>query len=222
MFSLKVNHSLLLILLSSIIILSCSESTEPDSSNPDLIPMAVGNKWSYKLTSYDSLGNVLYTESTSSSIDKDTIIDGTIWYGYEDGFNGIWNINKTNGYWIFVKAFYGYSLNDTTWMVYKYPCNVGETFGEADYPIQVVSKNEIISVPAGNFTTIHYSFIFANYNNYLLISNEVYVCPGIGVVKSTQIGKKFDGTNYVVGKSELMSYDIKRNLYNSDYRKILY
>jgi|WetSurMetagenome_2_1015567.scaffolds.fasta_scaffold144100_2 hypothetical protein len=211
MFSLKVNHFLLLILLLSILSLRCSESTEPNSENLDLIPMTIGNKWNDKLTSYDSLGNVLYTENISSSIDKDTIIDGTIWYGYADGFSGIWNINKTNGYWTFVKAYYGYSLNDTTWMVYKYPCNVGETYGEAEYPIQVVSTNENISVPAGNFTTIRYSFNFVNYNNYLLISNEVYVCPGIGVVKSTQIGKKFDGSKYVVGKSELTSYNIKRN-----------
>jgi hypothetical protein len=210
MFSLKVNQFFLLVFLPVIIFQSCSEPTEPDSSIFEFIPLDVGNKWEYVSAKYDSNGVIEFQGTGGNLIVKDTVMNGITWYAYDYSSPGNWNTNKSNGFWVFVKANYGYSLNDTSWMVYKYPCQVGDTYGEFDYPIEVVSTNEKVTVPAGTFTTIHYSYNIINYDNYLLISNDIYICPGIGVVKSMQIGRKYDGTKFVVGQSELSSFHIKR------------
>jgi hypothetical protein len=216
MFSLKGNRYFLFI-LTSLLIYNCSESTEPDYSNLDLIPLAVGNKWNYKTTTFDSTGNVINQQNGNTSIIKDTLINGIKWYGYDHDFPGVWNTNKSDGYWQFLEADSLWFMNDTSGVVYKFPTHVGDVYGNPQYPKEVVSVNERISVPAGDFRTIHITQYLTMNSNSLQVSFETYICPGIGFVKSMQIGKKYDGTKYIVGKSELVSHNIKRNLYNFGY-----
>jgi hypothetical protein len=64
----------LLFILSLLLICSCSESTEPDNSIPELIPLKIGNTWNYSRTVYDSSGFVHYTDNIISSVQRDTII----------------------------------------------------------------------------------------------------------------------------------------------------
>jgi len=219
MFSLKVNHFLLLILLLSILILSCSESTEPDSSTFSFIPLTIGNKWEYKVTDFDSTGNVINQIYGTRTIFEDTVVKGITWYAYTGDFRGNWNTNKSDGYWVFVEGDSGQSINDTSWIEYKFPTQVGEVYGNPDYPTEVVSTNEIISVPAGSFRTIHYRIQLDDiiFYNFLGVSFDSYVCPGLGIIKTMQIGKRYDGTKFVVYQNELASYDIKRNFYNFNY-----
>jgi hypothetical protein len=208
MFSLKVNHSLLLILLLSILSLSCSESTEPESTT--FIPLNIGNKWQYKVTDFDSTGNVINQIYGTRTIYKDTVVNGIRWYAYTGDFRGNWNTNKSDGYWVFIEPDSVFSINDTSWIVYKFPTQVGDVYGSADHPTEVVSTNESILVPAGNFRTIHYRIELDDiilYSYY--VSFDSYVCPGLGIVKTVQMGKKYDGTKFVAMKSELESYSIK-------------
>jgi hypothetical protein len=214
MFSLKVNQFLLLILLSSILFLSCSESTEPDSSTFSFIPLTIGNKWEYKVTHFDSTGNVTNQIYGTRTIFKDTVVKGITWYAYTGDFRGNWNTNKSDGYWVFIEPDSVSSINDTSWIVYKFPTHLGDIYGSTDHPTEVVSTNESISVPAGNFRTIHYRIELDDiiFFNYLGVSFDSYVCPGLGIVKTMQIGKKYDGTKFVVWQSELTNHNIKQNL----------
>jgi hypothetical protein len=208
MFSSKGNQYLLFI-LAALLIYSCSESTESDNSITELIPLKIGNKWNYEYTAYDSTGTVNFQGNSTSSVDRDTMINSVSWYGYGVDFSGVWNINKSDGYWVFVKAESNYFMNDSSWIVYKFPTNVGDVYRSQEYPVEVLSVDEWISVPAGNFKTIHITQDFSKLNNSFQISSETYICPGIGVVKISQIGRKHDGTKYIVGKSELESYSLK-------------
>lgn len=208
MFSSKGNQYLLFI-LTSLLIYSCSESTEPDSSNFNLVPLAIGNQWKYKMTTYDSTGSVINQQSGTRTIDVDTIINGVTWYRYAYDFPGVWNTNKSDGYWQFLEADTLWFRNDTSWIEYKFPTSVGDVYGNPEYPKEVVSVSDRISVPAGIFKVIHIKQDLSNNNNASQVYFETYICPGIGFVKSSQTGQKYDGTKYIVYKSELESYSIK-------------
>jgi hypothetical protein len=208
MFSSKRNLYLLFI-LSALLIYSCSESTEPDNTINQLIPLKIGNTWNYSRTVYDSTGTVEYTENINSSVEKDTSIDGIKWYDYTDAPTGIWYTNKSNGYWIYLEAITGYVLNDTSYIIYKYPTHIGDVYGVPEMTREVVSIDQEISVPAGNFKVIHIITTYIGSTNYLLDSFETFIAPGVGIIKRVQIGKKSDGTKFIVYKDELESYTLK-------------
>lgn len=208
MFSSKGNLYLLLI-LASFLVYDCSEPTEPDNSINELIPLKIGNTWNYKMTDYDSNGVVLYYEDITTSITRDTTISSLKWYGYNNSPSGIWYTNKTDGYWTFVKGGTGNVLNDTSLLAYKYPTQVGDIYGNSDTPREVLSIDEIITVPAGTFKVIHIITTYIGSTNYLLDSYETFIAPGIGVIKVMQVGKRYDGTKFIVYKNELISYSSK-------------
>ena len=187
----------------------CSESTEPDTTANDLIPLKIGNSWNYKFTDYDSSGTILYTENQTSTIVKDTSMLNYTWYSNNDFVNSFWYTNKADGYWAFVKENTGPIKKDTSLLIYKYPTQVGDIYGDTNNPKEVMSVDEEIIVPAGKFRVIHIINNYLNSNNYLLDSFEIYIAPHIGVIKTMQIGKKSDGNKFVVYKSELESYSLK-------------
>ena len=208
MFSSKGTQYLLFI-LTSLLLFSCSNSTEPDETINELIPLKIGNKWNYKMTIYDSLGSISYREDITTSIDRDTFINGIKWYGYNTPPTRIWHTNKSDGYWTFVKAGTGNVVNDTSLLVYKYPTQVGDVYGNPDMPREVVSVDEEITIPAGKFKAIHLVTTFTGSTNYLLDSFETFITPGLGVIKVMQIGKRSDGTKFIVYKNELVSFELK-------------
>lgn len=209
MFSLKVINFLLILLLSSTIFLSCSESTEPDNSINELIPLKIGNTWNYIRTVYDSLGSVLYTDNINSSVERDTIINYIKWFGLTNAPGSVYFTNKSNGYWALQTIALPYFPNDTSYIVYKYPTEVGDIYGDPETPREVISVDEMITVPAGKFNVIHLITTFIGSSNYLLDSFETFITPGVGIVKVMQIGKRYDGTKFVVYKDELVNYSIE-------------
>ena len=198
-----------LIIVTGFLFSNCSESTEPDVLSKDLIPLKINNSWNYKQTVYDSSGVIVRVENQSSTIIKDTIILSQLWYSFSDVPDGIWYTNKTDGYWAFVKANTGSTLNDSSLLVYKYPTKVGDIYGDADSPIEVVSIDEEITVPAGSFKAIHIIINYLSSQKYLRDSFEIFIAPQIGVIKRLQIGKKPNGNKFIGFQSELESYSLK-------------
>lgn len=216
MFSSKGNQYLLFI-FTSLLIYSCSESTEPDNSITELIPLKIGNTWNYIRTVYDSTGTVEYTENNNSSVERDTIINYIKWFGFTDAPASVYFTNKSGGYWALQTVVPNYFPYDTSFIIYKYPTQVGDIYGDLESPREVIAVDEMIIVPAGEFKVIHIITTYIDSTNYLMDSFETFVAPGVGIIKRMQIGKKYDGTNFVVFKDELESYSVKRNLYNFQY-----
>ncbi|MDH3269448.1 MAG: hypothetical protein OEM46_11405 [Ignavibacteria bacterium] len=208
MFSSKGNQYLLFI-LTSLVIYNCSESTEPDNSISELIPLKIGNTWNYNRTVYDSTGAVIYDENITSTVEKDTTINGIEWFDYNDVPAGIWFTNKSTGYWAFVNASTGNFLNDTSFIVYKFPTQVGDLYDIPGSTVEVIAIDEIVLVPAGKFKIIHLVSTYPSPISYLMDSFEIFIAPGVGIIKRMQIGKKYDGTKFIVFTSELESYSIK-------------
>lgn len=209
MFSSEGNQYLLFI-LTALLIYNCSESTESYTSSFGLIPLAIGNQWHYQLTTYDSSGVIKSYDNITTSVERDTSIDGIKWYGYSDVPAGIWYTNKwRSGYWIYETLNSGYSSPDTSWLVYKYPTHVGDIYEHFESQIEVINIDEIVLVSAGEFKVIHLVFTYTPPLNYLFDSFEIFIAPGIGIIKTMQIGKNYDGTKFVAFKEELESYSIR-------------
>jgi hypothetical protein len=207
MFSSRKNL-LLLIPLLKIVFYGCSEPTDIDDPMHELIPLNMGNTWNYSRTVYDSSGVVEYTENINSMIQRDTIFNNNKWYGFTDTPSSMYFMNKYDGYWALQTIVPNYFPNDTSFIIYKYPTEVGEIYGDDEAPREVVSVDELIIVPAGEFKTIHIVTNYIGSTNYLLDSFEIFITPGVGIIKRMQIGKKNDGTKFVVYKDELESYSL--------------
>ena len=186
----------------------CSEPTESNITDTEIIPLKMGNNWDYIRTVYDSAGIVQYTENINYLVIRDTIIHYERWFGLTNTPASIYYTNKYNGYWLYRKKVPNYFPNDTSFLIYKYPANVGDIYNGFGYQREVVAVNKLISVPAGSFNTIHYVDTFLPPNNYLQESFEIFVARGIGIVKRMQIGRKYDGTNFVVYAEELENYTV--------------
>ena len=199
------------LLVSSLLLFSsCSESTSSELDNSNgLIPLRIGNSWNYEFTDYDSSDAIVQTENQIETIVNDTTIINSIWYSYNYLPNGFWFTNKTDGYWSFVKKGTGNIANDTSTIVFKYPAKVGDIYGNAETPTEVIETDEEITVPAGTFKVIHIKTDYQFLKNYLLNSFDTYISPKIGVIKEMQNGKKPDGNTFVVFKRELKSYTLK-------------
>ncbi|VAX28340.1 hypothetical protein MNBD_IGNAVI01-1010 [hydrothermal vent metagenome] len=197
-----------LVLFSSLLF-GCSESTSPEEADANLIPLKIGNTWSHNFTDYDSNGVVTSTKLQISTIDRDTTFSNKRWYSYSHIPRGVWFINKDGGYWSWIKASLLHLENDTSVVVYKYPTFAGDIYGDVETPTEVISIDEEITVPAGKFKVIHYVTRYISSDNYLIDSFEKFIAPGIGVIKTMQVGKKANGDKFIVYKRELESYSLK-------------
>jgi hypothetical protein len=193
------------IILLSFFFSSCSDTSSPDiSSNIDIIPLKKGNTWHYRMTGYDSTGSYSYPDESSIIINDTIIFNNQTWYSYNDIPSGFWYTNKSDGYWVLFRSADGKSGNDTTLLLYKYPTFPGDAYGE----IKVISINEELELPIGNFKVIHYSHDFEISDNPLLGSFHTYVASGIGVVKIMQLGKRSDGSSFKVYERELKGFSL--------------
>ena len=166
----------MLILISGIFINGCEENLVGDSFNTfgKLIPLEDGNSWEYLVTNYDSLGIVSSYFSYKDSVLSDTIINNDSWYK-------ISNNNDYRLYRLFRNQIGGYYLYDSTKsskesLVFKYPCEVGDT----SIYTQVIRVNIKINVNSKEYNCIQYRQYLMNIKMQYF---DYYISPGIGVVR---------------------------------------
>lgn len=179
---------------------SCSESTSP-SSPTEIVPLKEGNRWIYSISDYDSVHALRWTILDTIEIGAPTIHDGKIWYPYISITNRLNTLNDTLFYRNENDGLWGSFLVYSPHHVYKYPAAIGDTFNinTSNFPdtstlqrrfIQVGGLQDIITVPAGTFSCIrydeHYQILNPENMNVLQddVSDQSYVAPGIGLIKS--------------------------------------
>jgi len=167
--------------------LGCKDDNivEPPIDTSVIVPLKVGNTWTYQFTMSDSLGNVWASFSQSTSIVSDTIISGRQTYVFSSG-DFFWN--DDTGFW-------AQTSGKPPSLVYKYPANVGESYGLLN---TVICKDSTINTPKGSFKCYGYTFGIAN----------SYVAPGIGVIKTEYFQNRSNGSTYLFQKEELINYQI--------------
>ncbi|MFA7420548.1 MAG: hypothetical protein WCZ90_12760 [Melioribacteraceae bacterium] len=189
-----------------VLFVACNTGNEPEDSKKQLIPLAKGNSWSYVQTTFDTTGKAsTAVYHVEDKVDSDTTIFNEKWYHSEGYPSNVWITNRSNGLWHFAKA--GASpliKRDTTILVFGYPAKIGTKPGT----YEVVSVDKEVTVPAGTFRCIQYSYFIPNPTNSWYSGFEYFITPGLGIVKWQQVGKLSTGTNWVVYKSELTNYKV--------------
>ena len=158
--------------------IGCSGDNPVESNNsiPAIIPLAIGNSWSFSTTMYDTLGSIQAQLEITQTVTGDTTLFGKRLFKYYS----LWAANTDSG----IISYSGYSISsfsptDTVAsyvLLYKYPARPGDNFRTG---MSVVSIDTLITVPAGSFNCIKYqSSIYSPLDGY------IYIAPGIGIIKT--------------------------------------
>lgn len=183
-----------ILIIITIFIFSCSDENdknEPiDYNTNGIIPLKIGNYWKYETESYLSRDTFPTYTNNTLTVFRDSIINGTkYFYIINDNYNYTVSTNKEDGY-------YFNNIDEIDDLYYKYPCEVGDQWDVRIYEeedldekyVIVKSLNEVVTVPFGTFECINYEFYaieeFMPDYHFIFISN-VYISPGVGMVKHT-------------------------------------
>ncbi|MCP4566974.1 MAG: Ig-like domain-containing protein [FCB group bacterium] len=143
----------------------------------DLMPLAIGNQWVYRVDSRDSLYYNVEISYDTVLIKDSVLRDDEYWY-YVDG--GGYFQNKDDGLWNII--------NGMEQLFLKHPAVVGDEYGFSPYPqyswlgtrMTLISKDTLVEVPAGTFSC--YLYVCEVYDVYTMYDSYFYA-PGIGMVK---------------------------------------
>lgn len=191
--------SIVLLIFFSIVISTCSESTNPilppDTEPDELVPLKIGNSWSFKITTYDTLGAIDWIDTLTIFIKKDTVVNNVLWFLQgsnrtmlgQTGFR-----NDTIGH--HVTNFESYSIT------YPYPAEVGESLDG----FTVTSKDSLIQTNLGKLKCYVYNRYFYDFSY-----NTIY-SPGIGLIYSETPMRPYNSdTTYLIQTRELVSTNVQ-------------
>lgn len=185
------------------LILSCSDDDKVTNSEPseEIMPLAIGNQWTFVIVGIDSLGDTVSLDSQSTTIVGDTVISGQTWYQYQTDVIQSSDLpvlrNGDEGLWIT-----GPDATDLPYLVAKYPAMTGEMWTNAvgDDTLTVSATRAPVVVPAGSFECIEYVIHRPSGD-----STINFYAPGTGLIKRTFFVARARSQN----RSELQSAIIK-------------
>ncbi len=189
--------TILIIIFLTYLIQSCSENSNliVEDYSSQIVPLDIGHKWEYHNIIYDSSGSILSDFNTSSTIIDDTTIESTKWFYFDK--NAVYFSTFSDGYHTYDKYEVD-SLKNT--LVYKYPCNAGDIYSK-----YLVSKVDTqITVPAGSFKCILYSVRLKTQMEFEY--RDIFVKPGVGVVKSVDYGFVENSPLFIYRVQELLNH----------------
>jgi len=198
----KAYLSALISILVGSMFIGCSDDPADNSEPPDsvILPLAVGNYWTFEDISFNASGDTTGVDTTTLSIDSTAVISGrTVYYwrwdiaSYENYADLMANID--DGLYRFGTASSGeIDEAEEPELILIYPGSEGDTFiafGE-DFTITSTSSEQI--VPAGTF--ICYEYTYSG-------DNKQYFAPDYGFIAR----EKFIG-EYLIENRKLIDYEI--------------
>ncbi len=175
------------------------ESIDDNFTNP-IVPLKIGNTWSYNISDFDKSGAITTTHNIVYQVYRDTMINNEKWYCWNNvPYTNDWWTNRNDGLWHLEinKGNNSYSISQ----VYKYPIIKGNVYNKTE----VISLHEMVAVPAGIFDCVHIRVTLSD----LRWVFEEYLSPNIGQIKWSQNGINPDGSLYLIYWSELNNYVLK-------------
>jgi hypothetical protein len=203
-FNMKLRECMMLLFVLPIVS-SCKKDLAPTNANPFeskvIIPLKVGNQWTYRITTFDSSGHTMFYGSLVLSIVNDTVIQNERWFLWNDG--GALYTNRRDGYWLF--------NNGASLLYVKYPASKGDIYRygtDSLYaPItRIISIDSLIAVPMGIFSCFVHEWreITGDY-----ISSVSFYSPNIGLIREDLFFPPLSGHNsYLAGRLELVALTI--------------
>ena len=183
--------------------IGCAKNN-PVASNPQsgIVPMRVGNTWTYNSTVFKSTGSVVNQSTITCAVSRDTTVAGQDMFQYGlhcidarsvgyppvvvivDSLHAMWCANVDSGFIQYTALSGNPSANSS--LLFKYPVNQGATYqsmGVSNYQrssfsVLASSSDTLVNVAAGSFHCIRYQFFYQNY-----LMDDYFVCPAVGLVK---------------------------------------
>lgn len=175
--------SVVILVFTGFLFVSCHSSSESVPSGVAW-PLKVGDSWQFRYLGYDDQGAQLYDYNDSIFFSSDTMINGETWFilnnstvAFANRNDGLWRDVLTNG--------------SAPLLVVKYPTAVGDTYNIGSSKVTVISTNEPLSLPCGNFICIKLEIRGTDVTNYV---QEMYISPNFGQVKSIRYNVTPSGT----------------------------
>lgn len=188
----------------------CGDSgTETSGNDNEIIPLAIGNTWIYKVYNIHSSNkdSLLLSDTITMTITYKINIDGEDWYYINESEKSLFT-NRSSGLWIL-------EFDDTTnidvskaMLYYKYPTVVGDRFPTDTAGAQTVSTSYKVVCGAGTFNCIRYVDI----KEHIFENNGYFFKAGVGMVRQEVI--THIDTNRVIPdtiwiRMDLESYSLK-------------
>ncbi|MCK5125220.1 MAG: hypothetical protein KAR42_03100 [candidate division Zixibacteria bacterium] len=155
-----------------------SESITGKMADADIIPLNLGNLWTYQMFQIDTTnGKMNPTQKITYAIHRDTVMDNEVWYLIEGmGPNGTWGINRDDGFWIIGPT--GQPI-----LLAKFPGQIGDEYskitGAAIIINRIESTGESVTVPSGSYFCYKYAQEFGGKSR----TSYAYYSPGVGMVR---------------------------------------
>ena len=177
----KISHILSCVLLASIFLTAgCTKDDNPVNQNDSssvLMPLNVGNQWTYQNTMVDSSGVVRFSSTIIYKIFRDTLIQNEKWYLYGTNTTpSAWMANRADGLWIMPAP--GNISQSRVW--YKYPANVNDSWIVFNAAVTLAAANISLTVPLGTFSCLQYTVSDTSSGAGL---ETIYFAPGKGIIK---------------------------------------
>lgn len=195
----KPNCTLILFVLLSMV-LGCKKDEGPTGppATPSsvIMPLKVGNQWTFSATFYDSNGVALNGSGlTTISIIRDTTITGEKWYllGVFGIASGSLLANRSDGLWEIDPG------SSSPYLIFKFPASAGDTYSTSSLGGKIVvgSISSSITVPQGAYSCYEYKLYLQPSNQ---LNSVVYFAPNAGIIKQDSYNTLLSGRSYVSGR----------------------
>ena len=204
-----INIKLYCLLSFLLLLIACNknQTTEATVQSGEIIPLKVGNTWTTKYTSYDSLGNTIRTSLDSFKIVRDTLIENEKWFSPTSLISNTHYCNRGDGYYTRYQEFG--STDKSITLLWKYPAIISDSFYIPDTYIFVVSTSDPIVVAAGNFVCLQYKWKYTGWPYQKDVGyGQAWICPNVGIIKSLGYHQLPSGKLFLEYSSELIYYNL--------------
>ncbi len=202
-------------ILAVVLLVGCGEDKPCCHVPSTILPLELGKQWVGTVTDYDSLGGIHYIDTVTFVITRDTIISGQRWFIREginegpnkggDSYVGGYSLlaERGDGIW----TYYGDQSTVEQCLLYKYPVTAGDSYSycdNTDMTITVLSTNESVSVPAGDYQCYCYQMQF-DFGDFTA-TEVMYLAPNVGMVKLEGYFSQYGGREYLTVEWVLDSF----------------
>ncbi len=193
--------SILVALLAGTMIVGGCGDDDPAAPSPSalLVPMAMGNQWTYAAQEYDTNAQLRDSKTVINTVIADTMIKGERWYFVNDDRA---TPTKTTS-----EGVYYWDTEAATARLYlASPAMAGSSYTKGNQRYTVAAPSSSVTVPAGTFNAVQ---ILATDSNIPSISSMLWVAPGVGLVKMEVNYTLSTQATVTVSRLQLTSYTLK-------------
>jgi hypothetical protein len=191
-------RKILLLIALTVATTGCSDSNNPlitGSSEPSVImPLRIGNRWLYQARVFDSTVTLINTFYYTTSITRDTTIQGETWFFY-DG-DSSWLTNRATGLY--------YLKSDHQGLRFPYPAPQGFFFEDSGKVFVV--NDTTVQIPP---------YVCYSYSQFGVPSNAPfywYCAPDVGVVRIAQFDPIPNSQQFILTVHELVEFSTSHDL----------